>query len=268
MSKDIDILAIDDEQVIIDAIHKLCSAQGWEVDICLNGSEALEKIAQRNYRLIICDIMMPGVDGFQVLERLASAKISTPLVITTGYSTVENAVKSLGMGAIEFISKPFTHDELIGCATRGLRFGELQKSHPEHAASAGGNGVSIFPYPANCRRLGKLSWISLEEDGAARIGPTPTFLYMIQDALQIEPLDPDEEMIQGNPCLQIESPDKIFHSLTAPVTGRIIQINPAVVKAPRLMFDDPFREGWIYRAIPFDWAYESQRLIECRPADE
>jgi len=263
MSKVIDILAIDDEQVILDAIRKLCSVQGWDVDISLSGNEGLDKIKQKNYHLIICDIMMPGIDGFQVLEHLADSNIRTPLVITTGYSTVENAVKSLSMGAVDFLSKPFTHDELIGCAARGLRFGELKSQHPLHAESAAGNGQKIFNCPPQCRRLGKLSWILLEDDGAARIGCTPAFSYMIQSALKLETMALDDEIIQGNPCLQIESPDQLIHSLAAPVTGKIIQINPDILADPQLLITDPFQAGWIYRTIPFDWVYESKHLTDC-----
>ena len=71
MSKPSNILVIDDEQVIIDAIVKICSIENYSVDAALNVKTAIEKIAKNYYPIIICDIMMPDGDGFQILDELA-----------------------------------------------------------------------------------------------------------------------------------------------------------------------------------------------------
>ena len=68
MSKTSDILVIDDEQVIVDAVVKICSFENYSVDAALNVKEAIDKISKNHYMIYICDIMMPDGDGFQILR--------------------------------------------------------------------------------------------------------------------------------------------------------------------------------------------------------
>ncbi|MEJ2617205.1 MAG: response regulator, partial [Ignavibacteriaceae bacterium] len=107
MKKQWDILIVDDEQVVIDAVVKICSSEGYSVDWSIDAKEALGKFEKNSYKLIVCDIMMPDIDGFKLLDELRKIEISSPVIMTTGYSTVENAVNSLYNGAIDFIPKPF-----------------------------------------------------------------------------------------------------------------------------------------------------------------
>ena len=113
MSNPADILVIDDEQVIIDAVVKICKLENHNVDAAINVKTAIEKISKNYYSIIVCDIMMPDGDGFQILDELRNKNIDSALIMMTGYSTVENAVNSLYQGAVDFIPKPFTVDELL-----------------------------------------------------------------------------------------------------------------------------------------------------------
>ena len=92
MDKSIHILAIDDEQVILDSIVKLCGAEKWNVTPVISAEEGLKKLHHHHYDLIVCDIMMPDMDGFEFLKNLYDNNINTPVIITTGFSTVENPV--------------------------------------------------------------------------------------------------------------------------------------------------------------------------------
>jgi DNA-binding NtrC family response regulator len=120
MNKKAKILLIDDEQVVLDAVSKIASLERWEVDAVLNVQDGLNKLSSNKYELILSDIMMPDKDGFQLLEALYSMQINIPVIMITGYSTVENAVKSLYNGAIDFIPKPFTYEEITSSICRGL----------------------------------------------------------------------------------------------------------------------------------------------------
>ena len=92
MLKDEKILVVDDEQVILNAVTRIGSAEGLIVDSENNAASALKKLSQKEYSLILCDIMMPGMDGFMFLDEMQKRKILTPVIMITGYSTVENAV--------------------------------------------------------------------------------------------------------------------------------------------------------------------------------
>ncbi len=121
-----DILVIDDEPTITQAVVKICSAEGMTIAAADHASEALRCLEESKFRLVLCDIMMHGLDGFQFLEELARRGIQTPVVMMTGYSTVEIAVKSLSStGAVDYIPKPFTADELLTVIRRSLRCGML-----------------------------------------------------------------------------------------------------------------------------------------------
>ena len=122
MSKTANILVIDDEQVIIDAVIKICSLDDYTVDSALNIKTAIEKIAKNYYPIIISDIMMPDGNGFQVLDELRNRNSKSVVIMMTGYSTVENAVNSLYKGAIDFIPKPFTVDELLSSVYRANKY--------------------------------------------------------------------------------------------------------------------------------------------------
>ena len=123
-----DILVVDDEQVILDAVVKICSLDDYSVHTAISVHEAFSYLEKNTYSLIICDIMMPEIDGFEFLDELNKRKITSPVIMATGYSTVENAVKSLYNGAIDFIPKPFTADELLNSIKRGY---ELYKASSE-----------------------------------------------------------------------------------------------------------------------------------------
>lgn len=265
MKKLVDILAIDDEAVIIEAISKLCMANGWSVDTVLSGSAALDKITKTNYRLIICDIMMPEIDGFQILNLFQEKGLQTPLIVTTGYSTMENAVKSLRSGAVDFLPKPFSMEELISSVSRGLRFGELRDIKQNQEQKNHATQKHIIQGPAHYRRLGYSSWMLLEDDGVAKVGATDLFIKLLKPITRIVLLETDTDMVQGSQCLQLECIDQLTHSLAAPISGKIIQCNTLLLDTLKLLEKDPYSDGWIYRIIPSDWEYESKNLVEFHP---
>jgi len=255
-----DILVIDDEQVIIDSITKLCSFEGWKVDAVLDARKGLGLLLEKDYRIVICDIMMPEMDGFQFLDELLKRKISTPVIITTGYSTVENAVKSLNSGAIDFLAKPFSFDELISILKRGLRIAEIRQAQINDKDQG---VVHFVPCPSNYSHLGYASWVSPENDGTIKIGATDLYLRALLQPLKIELLFKDEEIVQGNPCAQISTGDDLKHSLLAPLTGRILERNDVLHTQPELLEKDPFFKGWIYRILPSNPEYEMKHLMTC-----
>ena len=262
MNKQFDILIVDDEQVIIDAVVKICSAEGYKVDYSIDANDALQKLKKNIYNLIICDIMMPDVDGFQLLNEISKEKIISPVIMTTGYSTVENAVKSLYKGAIDFIPKPFTADELLNSVKRGIKYLELQKII-NSTNQSDDTSIIYVPCPAKYYRLGYSSWASLENTGSILLGITDLYIKTIESIEQIELHKVDDEIVQGNPCAQIESKDGLNHTVLSPVTGRIIERNELLLTDKSIVEKDPYFNGWFYRIIPAESDYELKRLIPC-----
>ena len=263
MSKQFDILIIDDEQVVVDAVIKICSAEGYQVDSAIDAAQGLKKLGSDTYRIILCDIMMPEMDGFQLLDEIIKRNIESPLIMTTGFSTVENAVKSLYNGAIDFVPKPFTSDELLSSIIRGLRYSDIQIKIKYTGVRPDDASIFYVPCPAKYFRLGYSSWACQDQSGSVLIGVTDLFLRTIAALDEIELHKTDEEVIQGNSCAQIKSKREIVHSLLSPVSGRIIETNERVLNEISIIEKDPYFEGWLYRVIPSDIEYELKQLIPC-----
>jgi CheY-like chemotaxis protein/glycine cleavage system H lipoate-binding protein len=263
MNKQFDILVVDDESVIINAVNKICSAEGLKVDTSSNAQDALLKVGKNSYRLIISDIMMPDMDGFQFLDAISKMKLKTPVIITTGFSTVENAVKSLYNGAIDFIPKPFSADELISSVSRGLKYLDIQVKLAESKNSVNDASIIYVPCPAKYFRLGYASWVAPDNTGSVLIGVTDLFLRTIDSITEIELSRVDEEVVQGNPCAQVKSKGDLVHSVLSPVSGRILGRNDRLLNDTSIAEKDPYFDGWFYRVIPSNNEYELKQLIPC-----
>lgn len=262
MSKATDILVIDDEQVILDAVSKICSIDNYSVDSALNVKTAIEKLSKNHYNIIICDIMMPDGDGFQILDELQERKVDSVVIMTTGYSTVENAVKSLYKGAIDFIPKPFTVDELLNSLFRANKYQDIKKKQLE-AIKRQTNGLYYVSGPSKYFRLGYASWMCQERDGSVLIGLCDLFIKTIDAVREIEFQNPEDEINQGISCVTLISTEDRAHKILAPVSGRIVEINENLKTNPSLIEKDPYFEGWLYRVIPFDLEYEQKNLTPC-----
>ena len=245
-----DILVIDDEPTVTQAVVKICGAEGMTVSTAGQASEALQHLEDSKFHLMLCDIMMPELNGFQFLEELARRGIRTPVVMMTGYSTVENAVKSLtSTGAVDYIPKPFTADELLAVVQRSLRCGMLL-DEAESASLPRSGAMSFVPPPANYYRLGYASWALMEDKGTARIGVSDLFLKAVEgiDELELSPLG--EDLLQGVPCAEAVSPDGSRHSIMCPLSGSVLEVNENALSDPSLVERDPYFRGWLYRVLP------------------
>ena len=252
------ILIIDDEQVVIDSISKIANLENFSYDSVLDAKSGFEKINNEDFDLIICDIMLPCMDGFQFLSELEANRIEIPVIMTTGFSTIENAVKSLYTGAIEFIPKPFSIDEMVSVIRRGMKYSSIVR-----ARKSDSNSLQPVPCPAKYYRLGYSSWMNKEYDGSVLIGATDFFIKTIEQINMIELLDANEVLLQASPAVKFFTEDGLIHQLYSVISGTIIAKNERLLKEPELLEKDPYFEGWIYRIIPTELDYEMKLLIPC-----
>lgn len=123
------ILIIEDEKQLINVISRRLKEEGYAVDKAMDGKTGLNFAEAVNYDCIILDIMLPGIDGFYILKRLRARKISTPVLILTAKDTVTDKVTGLDSGADDYISKPFSFDELLARIRALLRRKEDKKEN-------------------------------------------------------------------------------------------------------------------------------------------
>lgn len=106
------LLIVEDEKRLCQTIAKHLKAEGYTIDTCYNGSDAIDYIEGTEYDAIILDIMLPGIDGIAVLKKVRSKKLKTPVLLLTAKNTVEDKVTGLDSGADDYLTKPFSLEEL------------------------------------------------------------------------------------------------------------------------------------------------------------
>lgn len=258
-----DLLVVDDEDVITHAVQRVCSAEGLSVDLAESAAAGLSRMEKTSYRLVICDVMMADVDGFGFLAELQRRMDRTPVIMSTGMSTMENAVRALHSGAIDFIPKPFTADELENAVQRGLKYKALQDEAVANARDERPESIAWVPPPATYYRLGYASWLQTERDGTVKVGVTDLFLRTVEGVQALVLAAEGDELVQGSSCATITAADGREHALLGPVTGHVVEVNAAVAETPAGIERDPYFEGWLYRVLPSELQYDLQHLTAC-----
>ena len=107
------ILVVEDERDMNRLIVKMLKKAGYSVDGCFDGQEALEYLLGADYDAILLDVMLPKLDGYQLLQQLRSEGVDTPVLFLTARDAVADRVKGLDLGADDYLVKPFDFDELL-----------------------------------------------------------------------------------------------------------------------------------------------------------
>jgi len=124
------ILVVDDEVGMCDFLRYLLEGEGYEVDDANSAAESLDKLAQNAYDLVLADIKMPGMDGLEMLRQIKEVDESTVVIVMTGYSSLETAIKAIKYNAHNYLTKPFDDPDAVlaavenGLAERREKLGE------------------------------------------------------------------------------------------------------------------------------------------------
>jgi len=113
-------LVIDDEQIVLDSVHKILKEDHYEVDVSLSSRQGLDWAIQKEYDIVLADVRMPEIGGMRVLRDIKRAKPSLPVVMITGYATVQSAVQAMKLGATDYLEKPFTPEQLLQAVASAL----------------------------------------------------------------------------------------------------------------------------------------------------
>ena len=115
------ILIIEDERLLADSLCTLLEGKGFDVEAVYDGETGREYALLGIYDLLILDVMMPGLDGYQVARQVRTARCSTPILMLTAKSGVEDRIEGLNAGADYYLTKPFDSRELLACIHALLR---------------------------------------------------------------------------------------------------------------------------------------------------
>src|SRR5215831_16235102 len=115
------ILVVDDESAVQDILGVFLETEGYRVATVGSGEEALARIEEQEFDVIVADVVMPGLSGLEVLERSRELRPRAAVVLMTGHATVEMAIEALRKGACDYLQKPFGLHDLARCVQRLLR---------------------------------------------------------------------------------------------------------------------------------------------------
>jgi len=116
------ILVVDDEKRIRDGCYKVLTQEGFEVARAETGELGIKMIEEAHYDIILLDLMMPGLSGFDVLAQVKALHPDTVIIVITGYATVEYSIEAMKKGAFDFIPKPFSPDQLRVVASKAIEY--------------------------------------------------------------------------------------------------------------------------------------------------
>jgi len=121
------VLVIDDNEWIRDTLNHLLVMSGYHIDIAENASEGLKKVKSNRYDVVLTDIQMPEIDGIELLKQIKKYDPALPVVMITGFPTVDNAIQAMRQGASDFITKPFRYEQVHMALDKLVKKREVEK---------------------------------------------------------------------------------------------------------------------------------------------
>jgi len=234
------VLVIDDEEVIHASINRILSRLGYRVEGAMSAHDGLAMMEGGDFQAVITDLMMPEMNGLEMLEAMRERGIEIPTLMITGYPTIQTAVRALRLGAVDYIPKPFTRPELLGPLNRALRRAADQL--PDLPCDQ----VPLEKLgPGQKFVLPKHSWAVYNQDGTMDVGVEDSFLANLPEICALEcPLENDL-VEQGYPGLKIRTEEEV-HAVFMPLSGRVMAVNQAVLDRPAELDC----RAWVLRILP------------------
>ena len=139
------ILVMEDEISVAKGLELVLSEEGYTVDLAMTGRSALDSFSQKGFDLLIADLRLPDIDGMEVIKKVKNSRPDTEVIVVTGYSTVSSAVEAMKLGATDYLSKPFTDDELMSAVRIAL--------HEKKVVDAGAAAAAVAELPVAAPEL-------------------------------------------------------------------------------------------------------------------
>jgi len=115
------ILVVDDEAVVLESVKKALKGMDCLIDTAADAAETQALLSQTEYDLVITDLMMPRLDGLELLERLREMQVPARIILLTGHPALETAEQARRRGAFDLVTKPFTRQELASVVAAALK---------------------------------------------------------------------------------------------------------------------------------------------------
>ncbi|KAB2880427.1 response regulator [bacterium] len=245
------ILCVDDEEVILSSFRKILVLDGYAVDTVETGQEALGMIQRHHYDFVFTDLKMPLMDGVEVTKSVKHLRPDIDVIIITGYASVETAVETMKYGAMDYVQKPFTEDELLDFVKKTLikRQDKIQKQlkpkvHISHVPASGDFVKGEFSIPGGVFISKNHTWVSMNQEGIAKIGIDDFAKKLIGRVYAIELPNLGMNVKAGQPLFTIKQGNRSI-TFNSPVSGKVSQINTLLKDNLDALDITPYERNWV-----------------------
>lgn len=247
------ILVVDDEITVCKSIRQAILSEEVEVDTALSGEEALKKDEGSSFDVVITDLMMPGISGLELLERLKARRQAVNVIMVTGYPTIKTAVQAVKLGAFDYLPKPFTPAELRSLVSRAQR-------------KCGGRGEveEGRKMPGGLYYMLGHTWLKTEKGSAALVGVLYDFVHPLPSLKHVELPEKGSFITQGEMCAKVIGEDGLVHRIWSPAGGKVTEVNAKLKEDPSLVKTSPYEKGWLFRLETSNLEEDVKGLIQSR----
>ena len=260
------ILAVDDEAIILDSFRKILVVAGFSIDTVENGREALGLILKRDYDFVFTDLKMPEMDGLEVTKAVKHLRPDIDVIVITGYASIETAIETMKYGAMDYVQKPFTEDELIEFFNKSLikRKDRIERQMKPTVrlitpSTKESGSQREFNVPAGIFVSQNHTWVNIEMNGNARVGIDDFARKIISRIDEVELPKLDKEVKKGDLLFSIKRNSQTI-DIASPISRKVTLINREHIKQPELFALNPFELSWICGIEPSNLPEELRAL--------
>lgn len=257
------ILAVDDEAVVLDSFRKILVVAGYSIDTVESGREALGLVQKNKYDFVFTDLKMPEMDGLDVVKGVKHFSPETDVIVITGYATIESAVDAMKFGAMDYVQKPFTEDELVDftrkCLIRRRDQTQKQLKPTMHVTTAEKPHEHEFVLPGGVFISEGHVWANVTVPGLVRVGVDDFVRKMIGRIDKIGFPARDSQVKKGEPLFTIRQGTRTA-SFRSPITGKVHSLNGDLAGNLDWLEKNTYEKGWICSLKPDHLADELEAL--------
>jgi CheY-like chemotaxis protein len=235
---------LDDDPVVTLSCKRILGAEGFNIVTVDKGEDAIKRVSNEEYDLLISDVRLPDMNGISVLRETKKVQPKLDVVIITGYPTVEEAKESVRLGAFEFIEKPFTPDFMLNVARKVFdnRGWILRKAFIDEFRN---DIVSLRDTQNPVIFYKEGTWARPLKNNVWEVGCDARYWLLSGQLASVE-LKPNLKTIMaGEGFGSVYSGSGNSEELVAPMTGRVVEINHHANTAMAALLRDNLSEGWL-----------------------
>jgi len=261
------ILAVDDEEIVLDSFRKILVIAGYSIDTVESGKEAIGLIQKNDYDFVFTDLKMPEMDGIEVTKAVKHLRPDIDVIVITGYATIESAVETMKYGAMDYIQKPFTEEELVDFVNKALirrqdRIEKQIKPKVHLVTPSVDKSTSKHEYnvPAGVFISSGHTWVNIELNGMVRIGIDDFAQKIIGQIDEVGLPKEGQNVKKGDSLFSIKQGSRTV-TIPSPISGKIISVNTELIDYVELIKTNPYERGWICCIEPTNLTGDLRSLL-------